>query len=541
MSGNTGHRGENEARHRLGGLVALLEARGILRSVLPGGGASIAGVAVGSVTHDSRRAAAGSLFVAVIGQNDDGHMYALAAVQAGAVAVIAERAIPGVAVPQLLVHTARPALALAAAWVHDFPSRELGVVGITGTDGKTTTAHLVRALLGACAGPTGMVGTIDVVVGGRSLGNTGRATTPEAPELQAHLAGMVAAGDRFAVVEATSHGLAQDRAAEIDWDVAVLTNIGHEHLEFHRTHEAYRAAKRRLFESLARPSGSDVGGKGVTTAVVNRDDAAADEFLDAARAAGAKLLTYGTDPRGSADIRATSVHEDATGLTIAVATPTWRDTVALPLAGRFNVHNALAAIGVAEAFGIDPACIRAALAAVEPVPGRMERIDQGQPFVVIVDYAHTPEALETVLDGLAPLAAASGGGLIAVFGSAGDRDVMKRPMMGRIAGERCRLVVITDEDPRSEDRDAILEAIADGAEAVGRRRDQDLLLIADRDAAIHRAIELARPGDVVVLCGKGHERSIEMRDGPVPWDEAEVARSALAAAGHVGRALSGRD
>ena len=475
-----------------------------------------------------------ALFVAVPGQHVDGHEYAPSAVARGAPAIVAERAVAGVAVPQLLVPASRPALALAAAWVHDFPSHRLGVVGITGTDGKTTTAHLVRAVLGACGMPAGMVGTIDVVVGGRSLGNPGRSTTPEAPELQAHLAAMLDAGDRFGVVEATSHGLAQDRATELAVDVAVLTNLTHEHLEFHRTHEAYRAAKRRLFERLAVGAANPEKGWG-KTAVVNRDDDWADEFMATARAAGARVLTYGTDPAGPADIRATAVQERASGLAITIDTPRGAWSVAIRLAGRFNVHNALAAVGVGEALGLDPEAVRSGLASVEAVPGRMQRIDQGQPFTVIVDYAHTPDSLAKVLDGLGPLAAAGGGGLICVFGSAGDRDTLKRPMMGRVAGERCRLVVVTDEDPRSEDRLQILEEIAAGAEAAGRRRDHDLLLIPDRAEAVARAIELARPGDVVVMAGKGHEQTIEMRDGAVPWDEAGAARAALDAIGYEAR------
>ena len=520
-------------RHPLGELVALLEARGLLRSVLAGASTPPSGVVITHVTQDSRRAGPGVLFVAVSGQHADGHAFAAAAVAAGSPAIVAERAVPGVTVPQLLVPAARPALALAASWAAGHPSQRLGVVGITGTDGKTTTAHLLRGVMGACGQPAGLIGTIDVVVGGRSLGNPGRSTTPEAPELQDHLAAMVEAGDLFAIVESTSHGLAQERVAEIAYDVAVLTNISHEHLEFHRTHEAYRAAKRMLFQRLAVGPGNPEKGWG-KTAVINRDDRWADEFAQAARGAGATVVTYGAEPAAGADIRAVSVREDATGTAIAVETPRWQERVQLQLAGRFNVHNALAAIGVAEALKLDPERVIAGLGAVEAVPGRMQRIEAGQPFRVIVDYAHTADALAKVLDGLGSLAAAGGGGLIAVFGSAGDRDVLKRPLMGRVAGQRARLVVLTDEDPRSEDREAILEEIAAGAEAAGKRRGHDLLLIADRGDAIARATEQARPGDVVVLAGKGHERSIEMADGAIPWDEAGAAREALAALGYRG-------
>ena len=524
------------ASRLLGGLIGVLESRGALRSVLAAGAISPATIRITDVTLDSRSVTPGALFVALRGQHADGHDFAGAAVAAGAVAVLAERAVPGVAVPQLLVPAGRPALALAAAWLHDFPSATLGIVGITGTDGKTTTAYLVRAMLGACGIPAGLVSTIDVVVGGRSRGHPGRATTPEAPELQAHLAEMRAAGDRFAVIESTSHGLAQERVGAVAYDVGVLTNLTHEHLEFHGTPEAYRAAKRRLFERLAiGPDNPDKGwGK---HAVLNRDESVFADFARAAREAGAALTTYGADRE--AQVRPTAVREDAGGLRIGVATPRWSGEARLQLAGRFNVHNALAAIGVGEALGLDPELMRAGLSSVTSVPGRMQRVEQGQPFHVVVDFAHTADSLAKVLDNLAPLAAAGGGGLICVFGSAGDRDTLKRPMMGRVAAERCRLIVLADEDPRSEDPDTILEEIAAGAEALGRRRGQDLLLIPDRREAIARALGAAAPGDVVLLAGKGHEPSIEMADRSIPWNEERAARDALAELGFAASATRG--
>ena len=268
-------------------------------------------------------------------------------------------------------------------------------------------------------------------------------------------------------------------------------------------------------------------------AIVNHDDPAASWFEAAAHEAGATVVTYGTDP--AAHVRATSIEEDARRLRVAYAAPSGAGRLELRLAGRFNVHNALAVVALGEALGLDPAAVRDGLASVEGVPGRMERIDEGQPFAVIVDYAHSPASLQAVLDLLAPLAAAGGGGLIAVFGSAGERDTAKRAAMGRIAAERCRLVVATDEDPRGEDRDAIVAEIVRGAEAGGGRRGVDVLAIPDRREAIAAAFERARPGDVVLLAGKGHEASILYGDGPIPWDEAAVAREALAAMGHGGR------
>ncbi len=510
----------------LGALIGELEREGLLRSVLAGV-APTASVAIGGMTLDSRRVEAGTLFAALPGQHADGVEFVGDAVARGAAAVLAERASPTIGIPQLLVHGGRPALALAAAWFNDYPSESLGVVGITGTDGKTTTSYLIRSILQVAGYPTGLVGTIDVIAGGASLGNAARATSPEAPDLQAYMARMVAGGDRFAVVESTSHGLAQDRLSFVAYDVAVLTNLTHEHLEFHRTIEAYRAAKRRLFEALEVSERNPDKGWG-KHAVLNADDPISVDFAVAARNADAEVHLYGSD--SAASIRAVSVREDASGLRLTVSTTRWQADVLVHLPGRFNVHNALAAIGVGEALDLDPAEIRAGIEAVESVPGRMQRVDAGQPFTVVVDYAHTPDSLAKVLDNLAPLAAAGGGGLIVVFGSAGDRDTAKRPMMGRVAAERTRLMVVTDEDPRSEDREAILAEIAEGASS--RRLGQDLLLIADRREAIGAALAAARPGDVVVLCGKGHEKTIEYADGDIPWDEAGAARDALRELGY---------
>ncbi len=347
---------------------------------------------------------------------------------------------------------------------------------------------------------------------------------------------MVQGGNTAAILETTSHGLELDRVAGIAYDVAVFTNLSHEHLELHGTFERYRAAKLRLFEGLARrgPTKADPrpGLSMPRAGIVNRDDANGAIFEAVVRESGARLLTYGTDP--TADVRAERVEEDARRLRMQVATPRWNGSVELRLAGRFNVHNALASIAVGEVFDLDPDAVRGGLEAVTGVPGRMERIEAGQPFGVIVDYAHSPAALEKVLDLLAPLAAARGGELIAVFGSAGERDVAKRPLMGRVAGERCRLVVLADEDPRGEDSITILDEIAKGAEEAGRHRGRDLLLIPDRAAAISAAFERARRGDIVLLAGKGHETSIIVGTDPRPWNEREAAINALAELGYVG-------
>ncbi len=520
----------------LRGLIERLAREGRLRGTRidgrPVGTAALATVEVTGVTNDSRAVRQGTLFVAVTGQHADGHDFAEAALERGAAGLVVERPLAEVAAPQIVVDATRPALASVAAWWYGDPSHELTVVGITGTDGKTTTSYLAVAALEAAGRRTGMIGTIATRVGGSTEAHEAHATTPEAPELQATLRAMVEAGDDVAIIETTSHGLALDRVAGIAYDVAIITNLTHEHLELHGSWEAYRDAKLSLFDRLREARSVTKPRPVAATAIVNLDDPSAGGFIGTARDASARVITYGTE--SAADVRATSIVEDARGLRAEIATPGGDATLELRLAGRFNVHNALAVVALGRAMDLDPDAVRAGLASLDRVPGRMERIEAGQPFGVVVDFAHSPASLQTVLDLLAPTAAARGAGLIVVFGSAGERDTAKRPQMGRIAGERARLVIVTDEDPRGEDREAILEEIARGAEQAGRRRGQDLHLIVDRRAAIEAAFDAARPGDIVLLAGKGHERSIIGADGATPWDELTVATELLAAMGYRG-------
>jgi UDP-N-acetylmuramoyl-L-alanyl-D-glutamate--2,6-diaminopimelate ligase len=529
---------EPDESRRLGELIERLEAAGLLRRVKMPEPSSVAGqsLAAGSlpvrgVTFDSRRVRAGSIFVAVPGEHADGHDFVAAAIALGAAAAIVERPVPALRAPQIVVDRSQAALATAAAWWYGDPSRELAVVGVTGTDGKTTTSFLATAVLEAGGVSTGLLTTAEIKVGDLRGPNPEHVTTPQAPQLHRTLRAMVRAGNRAAIVETTSHGLALERVAGIAYDAAVFTNLTHEHLELHGTFEAYRDAKLSLFRRL----GGDGGPKAAAlraprAAIVNVDDPSGPLFEVAAAEARAPVVRYGVAPE--ADVRALDVSDEGGRPRLTVQTPRWRARVALQLVGRFNVHNALAAIALGEAFELDPEAIRAGVAAVPGVPGRMELVELGQPFSVVVDYAHSPASLTTVLDQLAPIAGSAGGALIAVFGSAGERDVQKRPMMGRIAGERCRLVVVTDEDPRGEDRESILAEIAAGAEAAGKCRGQDLLLIADRSQAIEAAFRQARPGDVVLLAGKGHEQSIIMNDGPHAWDEKSEAVAALARMGY---------
>jgi UDP-N-acetylmuramoyl-L-alanyl-D-glutamate--2,6-diaminopimelate ligase len=524
----------------LAGLIERLTTEGLLRgardSGRPIGPAALAAIEVRGITEDSRAVEPGALFAAVTGEHVDGHDFVERAAAAGAAVAIVERPLPDVGLPQLVVERSQAALGTAAAWWFGDPSHELGVVGITGTDGKTTTSFLAVAALEAAGLSSGLVGTVDAKIGPTREANPEHTTTPGAPSLQRALRAMVAAGNRVAVVETTSHGLAAERVRGIAYDAAILTNLTHEHLEFHGSWEAYRDAKLSLFERLAVSARNPVKAGPAPAwpkrAIVNADDRSVGLFVGVAQEAGAGVVTYGTDP--SADVRATHSEEDGRRLRVAYDAPSGSNRLELKLAGRFNVHNALAVVALGEALGLDPAAVRAGLESVEGVPGRMERIDAGQPFGVVIDYAHTPTSLQAVLDILAPVAAARGGGLIVVFGSAGERDTEKRPMMGRIAAERARLVVVTDEDPRGEDRAAILDDIARGAEGVGARRGHDLLLVADRPEAIEAAFERARAGDVVVLAGKGHEHSIIGPDGPVAYDERTTALDALARLGYVG-------
>ncbi len=473
----------------------------------------VAGLPVGEITslaYDSRDAHAGTLFFAVPGDHVDGHDFVLEAVTHGAVGVVAERETFGISEPQLIVHRTRDALADAADAWYGRPSERLEAIGVTGTDGKTTTSYLAVAALAAGGRRPGMIGTVAVRVGDELSSNDDRNTTPEALELQALLADMVEAGNDCVVMEATSHGLAQSRVRNCRFKVAIVTNVTSEHLEFHGTLEAYRAAKAMLVEEAP-------------LAILNADDPTFGYFRERARD---RVLTYGTNP--SAEVRATDLEVRTDGTTFTATTPRWSGEVNLRLPGAFNVDNALAALALADAQGIDMAAAAVAIGAVAGVPGRMERIDGGQPFGVIVDYAHTADSLAKVLRTLRPLTT---GRLIVVFGSAGERDRVKRPEMGRVAAELADIAIVTDEDPRLEDPRAINEAIADGARAAGARDGETLLVIDDRRAAVARAIGLARAGDMLLLAGKGHEGSIIYGTDKRWWDEREVARRELAAAG----------
>ncbi|ABU57330.1 UDP-N-acetylmuramoyl-L-alanyl-D-glutamate--2,6-diaminopimelate ligase [Roseiflexus castenholzii] len=485
--------------------------------------------AITAIVYDSRAVMPGALFVAYRGFHTDGHLYIPQAIERGAAAVVYEDpAWDGrIPVPALRTPNARAALAPLAAAFYGYPGRQMRVVGITGTDGKTTTTFLTSVALEAGGAVTGLMGTVDFKIAGRLWANDSRQSTPEAPEVQALLRDMVHAGCAYAVVEATSHALSArwNRLAGCAFDIAVLTNVTQEHLDFHGTVEQYRRDKARLFEMLAEFHDDATPFKQRKIAIVNADDPNHRMFLDAAPPY-AERLTYAI--HANADVCARNVRSTRDGLMFRVTTPWGAADAHLRLTGDFNVWNALAALTVACAEGVPLSVCLAALERVPGVRGRMERIEMGQPFTVLVDYAHTPGAFEKLMRIVRPL---TDGQLIVVFGSAGERDRAKRPLQGEIAGRFCDLVVLTDEDPRLEDREAIIAEIAVGVEAAGKRIGETCLCIPDRAHAIRTAFARARPGDIVLLLGKGHEGSIIYGTTPMPWNEAAEARRALAELG----------
>jgi UDP-N-acetylmuramoyl-L-alanyl-D-glutamate--2,6-diaminopimelate ligase len=470
---------------------------------------------VTGLAYDSRRARPGYAFVAVAGAHTDGHRHVADAVARGAVAIVAQHPVETGGAVLVPVADTRAALALLAAAFYGHPSRELALVGVTGTDGKTTTTILLHSILQAAGWKAGALSTVDQRMGELVQRNRSRQTTPEALEIQEELATLRAAGARAAVLETSSHALVLERVRGCAFDVAILTNLSHEHLDFHQTFEAYRDAKLSLFAMLADSPDKGFG----KCAVLNRDDPAYDYFQ--ARVP-TRALTYGEVL--DADLMARAVEEGPDSLRFELHGAGAAFPVQLRLAGRWNVMNALAAAAGALALGIPPEAIRQGLERLEHVPGRMERVDLGQPFRVMIDYAHTPQSLEKVLRALRPL---TPGRLCALFGSAGERDRDKRPWMGEIAARLADYAVLTNEDPREEDPEAILAEIAAGALACGKVEGKDFVRIADRRKAIAHALRWAKPDDTILLAGKGHENCIIIGREAVPYDEREAVEAAL--------------
>lgn len=495
-----------------------------LRSALPHSAQTQGGDPdVLTIDADSRKVQRGSLFVAIPGVEVDGHRFIPQAAERGAVAVVYSdagwdetlRRWPQVAAVR--VADSREALAyLAAAW-HGLPARALRVIGVTGTDGKTTTVNLIGAILSAAGIPTSLISTVNARIGDREYDTGLHTTTPDAPDVQRYLAEMVAAGSRYAVLEATSHGLAQHRVTACEFDVAVVTNITHEHLDYHGSYEAYRDAKARLFWALSQSHRKPDTPK---VAILNADDSSY-EFL---RQIPADIrLAYSIRP-DAADVHARDVRHSPQGLSLRVATPVGEIVIRSPLVGMYNVQNILAAVATAVSQGIDLDTIRRGVESLRGVKGRMEIMDEGQDFAAIVDFAHTPNALQRVLETAKSLYP---GRVIVVFGSAGLRDRQKRALMGHVAGRLADRIVITAEDPRTEDLNAIMEEIAQACRAEGRVEGRDFWRIGDRAQAIQFAIALAEAGDVVIAAGKGHEQSMCFGTVEYPWSEHEAMRTAL--------------
>ncbi len=493
-------------------------------------------VPITTIAYDSRKVQPGGLFVAIKGYHSDGHAYISQARQRGAVAVVVDMRYVDINTCQGMgtvigVANSRAVLAPLAAAFYSYPARRLGVVGITGTKGKSTTTAWTSHILERGGYTTGFISTVDFKIGPRQWSNALRQSTPEALEIQTFLHDMGEAGCDYAVLESSSHGLsaAWNRLGHCAFDVAVLTNVTHEHLDYHGSVEQYRRDKARLFAMLAEEEPAAPAPPAATTgkyAIVNADDPHHQMFLDAAPPA-AHRLTYAL--HRPADVRAHAIEHTPTGSRGRVTTP-WGDSAfALHVPGPFNLSNALAALSVALSQGVPLAVATDALSSIGGVRGRMERVAQGQPFEVLVDYAHNPDSFEQLMAMLRPL---TPGCMIAVFGSAGERDTEKRPLQGAIAARYCELLILTDEDPRGEDREAILADIAAGAEQAGARRGQGYLIIPDRAAALRAACARAAPGDLVLLLGKGHEGSIEYAHGKQPWDEVAEARAALRDSGY---------
>jgi len=491
--------------------VPVEETRGDLRTAVRG------------MAYDSRDVQPGFLFAALEGVHTDGHRWAAEAIRRGAAAVLHSRPLEGVPdqFPCVRVRDTRSALSPAAAAFFRYPSKELKVIGVTGTDGKSSTVWFISQLLGMSGKRAGFLSTVSFKTGEEVVKNPFRQSTPEATEIHGMLRDMISAGREYAVVEATSHGLSRrtNRLGDVLFDAAVLTNVTHEHLEFHGSFEQYRSDKANLFRALSPDEQKDV--RCPRFAVVNAADPSAPYFEQAARV---PVYRYGA-PGG---LWARDTESDLWGTTFRMVEGSGSAAARVRIPGPFWVENALAAtLATARLLEVSALTLAPLVEQLRSVPGRMDYVDLGQPFAVIVDYAHTPGAFQRLFPWVR---AHTRGRLTAVFGSAGERDREKRPLQGRAAAAHCDTLVLTDEDPRGDDRTGILEQIAAGCD--GKVRGQDLFLVPDRREAIRLALSRAMPGDSVLLLGKGHEGSIIGPQGPAAWDERAEAEAALRALGH---------
>ena len=475
-----------------------------------------------SIEYDSRRVRPGSVFVAMKGGSTDGNRFVEKALAAGAAGIVTDSPAAfdhllayGAGVPALLVEHGRCALAAAAAAFYGHPERRLAATAITGTNGKTTTAFLADALLNAAGRTTVLVGTIEYHVAGETRPSIH--TTPESRDVFELMAEGVGRGATELVMEASSHSLDQRRVAGIPFDVAVFTNLTRDHLDYHRTMECYFAAKRLLFDGTVYPA--------PRVAVLNALDARTPELAEAARSAGAEIRTYGI---GSGDWRAAGHKLTPGGAVIDLLTPAGGCRLVSNLAGEVNILNLLAALAAAHARGVGFDELAAAVPRLRPVPGRFQPVNAGQPFTVIVDYAHTDDALRNLTALARQMAEQSGGRVITLFGCGGDRDRSKRPKMGQAAGQGSDFVVATSDNPRSEDPLAILREVEPGLKAAG----VCYSIEPDRASAVALALAKAATGDVVLIAGKGHEKEQILAGGAIPFDDVEIALSTLRQLGY---------
>ena len=471
--------------------------------------------------------------MALSGGYTDGHRYIPDAVSRGAAAIVGEQNIVGLNQPYIRVSDSRLALAHFSAAFYGFPARHMTVIGVTGTDGKTTTANLIYNILKEAGIRAGMISTVSAIIGEKRLDTGFHVTTPEAPDIQRYLAQMVSQGLTHVILEATSHGLAQHRVSACEFDLGVITNITHEHLDYHGTYQAYREAKARLFSHLL---GTAVKTRGnPRQAIINRDDVSFEylsEFiqqLNSSTADQISLVSYGM--HWQADIRAEECVYTSGGLSFTAVHQGTRVPIHAPLVGEYNVSNCLAAIATTMlGLGVNAEAVSRGIQTLENIPGRMEKIDMGQDYLAFVDFAHTPNALKRSLEAarVEINRRGTGGRLIAIFGSAGLRDRAKRRMMSEISAELADLTVLTAEDPRTESLESILAEMADGAMASGGVEGKTFWRIPDRGDAIRFGVNMARPGDLVIILGKGHEQSMCFGEIEYPWDDRTALRAALA-------------
>ena len=475
---------------------------------------SITGIAI-----DSRVVKPGNMFVAMQGGMSDGHTFIPIAIDNGAVVVVGEKDMGDLPVPYIQVENSRRSLTYLAAAFYNWPGRKLTVIGVTGTDGKTTTCNLIYHILVEAGLKAGMISTVNAVIGDEVLDTGFHVTTPDAHHVQRYLARMVAAGLTHVVLETTSHGWSQHRVDACEFDIGVVTNITHEHFDEHGSYKNYRAAKARLFRSLGRTAPKTQGNPRL--AVLNRDDQSFD-FLD--KIVDVNKVTYSLETE--ADVQGTDIQYNSKGMQFSVNYRGLRVDMILSLVGKYNISNCLAAFcATVFGLGVEPNIAVKGIASLPGIPGRMEVIDMGQDFAAVVDFAHTPNALKVTLETARQM---TEGHVIVVFGSAGLRDKEKRRMMAEISAELADLTVLTAEDPRTESLDGILDEMIAGATFRGGREGETFWRVPDRGEAIRFALRLAHPGDIVLACGKGHEQSMCFGTVEHLWDDRLAMRAALA-------------